>query len=55
MAARSGPPRREAAGLVTSFNYAFEGIIYVVRTQRNMRVHFAVALARAARWRSCSA
>ena len=27
-----------------SFNYAFEGIIYVVRTQRNMRVHFAVAL-----------
>jgi diacylglycerol kinase (ATP) len=45
---RSGPfrlARREAAGLVTSFNYAFEGIIYVVRTQRNMRVHFVVALA----------
>jgi diacylglycerol kinase (ATP) len=45
---RRGPFRAaksEAAGLVTSFNYAFEGIIYVVRTQRNMRVHFAVALA----------
>src|SRR5207245_80790 len=44
---RRGPfraARQEAAGLVTSFNYAFEGIIYVVRTQRNMRVHFAVAL-----------
>ena len=47
-ARRRGPfraARNEAAGLVTSFNYAFEGIIYVVRTQRNMRVHFAVALA----------
>jgi diacylglycerol kinase (ATP) len=45
---RSGPfrlARQEAGGLVTSFNYAFEGIIYVVRTQRNMRVHFLVALA----------
>ena len=31
-----------------SFNYAFEGVIYVVRTQRNMRIHFLVALARAA-------
>jgi diacylglycerol kinase (ATP) len=44
---RAGPfrvARQEAAGLVTSFNYAFEGIIYVVRTQRNMRVHFAGAL-----------
>jgi diacylglycerol kinase (ATP) len=45
---RAGPfrlARQEAAGLVTSFNYAFEGIIYVVRTQRNMRVHFVAALA----------
>ena len=42
---RSGSPARRRPGLVTSFNYAFEGIIYVVRTQRNMRVHFAVALA----------
>ena len=46
-ARRLGPfraARHEAASLVTSFNYAFEGIIYVLRTQRNMRVHFAVAL-----------
>jgi diacylglycerol kinase (ATP) len=46
-ARRLGPfraARQEAASVVTSFNYAFEGIIYVVRTQRNMRVHFAVAL-----------
>jgi len=45
---RAGPfrlARQEAAGLVTSFNYAFEGIIYVVRTQRNMRWHFVAALA----------
>jgi diacylglycerol kinase (ATP) len=47
-ARRLGPfraARQEAVSIVTSFNYAFEGIIYVVRTQRNMRVHFAVALA----------
>jgi diacylglycerol kinase (ATP) len=47
-AARRAAPfsaaRREATGLVNSFNYAFEGIIYVVRTQRNMRVHFLIAL-----------
>src|SRR3954471_6136185 len=37
-------PRR-APSLIQSFNYAFEGIIHVLRTQRNMRIHFAVALA----------
>ena len=45
--ARPGPfraARDEAAGLVVSFNYAFEGVIYVVRTQRNMRVHFLAAV-----------
>jgi diacylglycerol kinase (ATP) len=31
-------------GLLDSFNYAFEGIIHVLRTQRNMRIHAAVAL-----------
>src|SRR6058998_681470 len=36
-------PRR-APSLIESFNYAFEGIIHVLRTQRNMRIHFAVAL-----------
>jgi diacylglycerol kinase (ATP) len=35
--------RRGAPSLVESFNYAFEGIIHVLRTQRNMRIHFVVA------------
>ena len=35
---------RPAHDLIQSFNYAFEGIIHVLRTQRNMRIHFAVAL-----------
>jgi diacylglycerol kinase (ATP) len=30
--------------ILDSFNYAFEGVIHVLRTQRNMRIHFAVAL-----------
>lgn len=30
--------------LVDSFNYAIEGIIYAVRTQRNMRIHMTAAL-----------
>ena len=34
---------RRAPTLLDSFNYAFEGIIHVLRTQRNMRIHFAVA------------
>jgi diacylglycerol kinase (ATP) len=29
--------------LVESFNCAIEGVIYVLRTQRNMRIHFAAA------------
>jgi diacylglycerol kinase (ATP) len=31
--------------LLQSFNFAFEGIIHVLRTQRNMRIHFAIAIA----------
>jgi diacylglycerol kinase (ATP) len=27
-----------------SFTFAFEGIVYVLRTQRNMKIHFAVAV-----------
>ncbi len=38
MAVRRGTP-----SLLESFNFAFEGIIHVLRTQRNMRVHFLVA------------
>ena len=41
--------RRRAPGrapsLLDSFNYAFEGIIHVLRTQRNLRIHFAIAIA----------
>jgi diacylglycerol kinase (ATP) len=36
--------RRGAPSLVESFNFAFEGIIHVLRTQRNMRIHFAAAV-----------
>ncbi len=34
---------RKAPTLLDSFNYAFEGIIHVLRTQRNLRIHFAIA------------
>ena len=30
--------------LLDSFNWAFEGIIHVLRTQRNMRIHFFAAV-----------
>ena len=36
---------RRSPTIFDSFNYAFEGLIHVLRTQRNMRVHFAVAVA----------
>lgn len=29
--------------LLQSFNYAIDGLVYVLRTQRNMRIHFAAA------------
>jgi diacylglycerol kinase (ATP) len=35
-------PRR-APTILESFNFAFEGIIHVLRTQRNLRLHFAIA------------
>jgi diacylglycerol kinase (ATP) len=34
---------RRAPSLIDSFNNAFEGIIHVLRTQRNLRIHFAIA------------
>jgi diacylglycerol kinase (ATP) len=34
---------RRAPTLIDSFNNAFEGIIHVIRTQRNMRIHFGIA------------
>ena len=30
--------------MIESFNFAFEGVIHVLRTQRNMRLHFAAAV-----------
>ena len=36
---------RKAPSLVESFNFALEGLIHVLRTQRNMRIHFAIAIA----------
>jgi diacylglycerol kinase (ATP) len=31
--------------ILDSFNYAFEGIIHALRTQRNLRIHFLIAIA----------
>ena len=31
--------------ILQSFNFAFEGLIYVLRHERNMRIHFAIATA----------
>jgi diacylglycerol kinase (ATP) len=43
---RTSPPPApgRAPSLLDSFNYAFEGIIHVLRTQRNLRIHFAIAI-----------
>jgi diacylglycerol kinase (ATP) len=34
---------QRSPSILDSFNYAFEGIIHVLRTQLNMRIHFAIA------------
>jgi diacylglycerol kinase (ATP) len=39
MSIRRTPP------IIQSLNWAFEGVIHVLRTQRNMRIHFALATA----------
>ena len=31
--------------IIESFNFAIEGVVHVLRTQRNMRIHFAIAVA----------
>jgi len=36
--------KRRPQNLLESFNFAFEGIIHVLRTQRNMRIHFLAAV-----------
>jgi diacylglycerol kinase (ATP) len=35
---------RKQPGLIDSMNYAAEGVIHVLRTQRNLRIHFGVAV-----------
>jgi diacylglycerol kinase (ATP) len=40
----SPPAPGRAPSLFDSFNYAFEGIIHVLRTQRNLRIHLAAAI-----------
>lgn len=35
--------RRRRPTIIDSFNFAFEGVVHVLRTQRNMRIHFAIA------------
>ena len=42
---RSPPPAPgRAPTLLDSFNYALEGVIHVLRTQRNLRIHFVAAI-----------
>jgi diacylglycerol kinase (ATP) len=36
---------RSRISLIDSFNYAFQGVIHAVRTQRNMRIHLLAAVA----------
>jgi diacylglycerol kinase (ATP) len=38
------PAPGRAPSLIDSFSYAFEGIIHVLRTQRNLRIHFLAAV-----------
>jgi diacylglycerol kinase (ATP) len=40
----SRPAPGRAPTLIDSFNYAVEGIIHVLRTQRNLRLHFLAAI-----------
>jgi len=38
-------PRQRSPSLFESFNYAAEGVIHALRTQRNLWIHFAIAAA----------
>jgi diacylglycerol kinase (ATP) len=35
---------RRTPSIIESFNFAIEGVVHVLRTQRNMRLHFLVAV-----------
>jgi diacylglycerol kinase (ATP) len=41
---KQAPAPGRAPSLLDSFNFAFEGIIHVLRTQRNLRIHFLIAI-----------
>jgi diacylglycerol kinase (ATP) len=38
-------PRQRSPSVLQSFNYATEGVIHALRTQRNLWIHFAIAAA----------
>ena len=42
---RRPPLRRPTPSILETFNYAFQGVIHVLRTHRNMRVHMLAAVA----------
>lgn len=42
---RPAPMRRPRTSILETFNYAFQGVIHVLRTHRNMRIHVVAALA----------
>ena len=35
---------RRRPSIIESFNFAIEGVVHVLRAQRNMRIHFAIAV-----------
>lgn len=37
-------PDRKRSSMLQSFNHAFQGLVYAVRHQRNMRIHLVVAV-----------
>ncbi len=39
------PVRRPPPSIFETFNYAFQGVIHVLRTHRNMRIHVVIAVA----------
>ena len=44
MARKVERPSKDQQGVVRSFEHAYRGMIYAVRTQRNMRLHVVVAV-----------
>lgn len=42
---KDSKPRKGQQGVAQSFNHAYRGIIYAIRTQRNMRFHVIASLA----------